>query len=250
MQKFDFKKATYSVSGLGQQTLDSALKLWKTKYPSYEHFRRAVIKVEALKEFGSFVQEMWEDIIPLTVEEAFSEKNAETRRIYFDCLGVERIFKAAKPVLLDRQVIKKKRHRWDDKNDPWLHEFEDEYNLYSIDPVNLFATSDMSKWQLERGATSKYIAVRCKCTSTQREYWIYVPEENTLTKGNIWDKKSEKKYDAIQAIAWTIRIDITNPERIYRQGDIIVAKESAESEVVKAYHLSKEQYLQLMYSET
>jgi hypothetical protein len=41
-----------------------------------------LIKVEALKEFGEFVQEMWIDIIPLTIEEAFTEKNAETRRVY------------------------------------------------------------------------------------------------------------------------------------------------------------------------
>ena len=250
MKQFDFKTASYSVSGIGNLTMSDAMKLWKTRYPSFEHFRKAVIKVDALKDFGAFVEEMWDSIVPITIQEAFSERNAERRRVYFDCIGVEKIFKNLNPKSLDKQVIKKKRHRWDEKNDPWVHEFEDEYELFSIDPKELYATSDLSDWQKQRQAT-KYVAVRCKCTSTQREYWIYVPEEEAICNGaRVWDDDKKKRYDAIKAIAWTIRIDITDPEKVFRQGDIIVAKESPTSKVVTPYHLNKDQYLQLMYSET
>ena len=250
MKQFDFKSASYSVSGIGNLTMTEAMKLWKTRYPSFEHFRKAVIKVDALKDFGAFVEEMWDSIVPITIQEAFSERNAERRRVYFDCIGVEKIFKNLNPKSLDKQVIKKKRHRWDEKNDPWVHEFEDEYELFSIDPQELYATSDLSEWQKQRQAT-KYVAVRCKCTSTQREYWIYVPEEEAICNGTrVWDDDKKKRYDAIKAIAWTIRIDITDPEKVFRQGDIIVAKESPTSKVVTPYHLNKDQYLQLMYSET
>ena len=250
MKQFDFKTASYSVSGIGNLTMSDAMKLWKTRFPSFEHFRKAVIKVDALKDFGAFVEEMWDSIVPITIQEAFSERNAERRRVYFDCIGVEKIFKNLNPKSLDKQVIKKKRHRWDEKNEPWTHEFEDEYELFSIDPKELYATSDLSDWQKQRQAT-KYVAVRCKCTSTQREYWIYVPEEEAICNGaRVWDDDKKKRYDAIKAIAWTIRIDITNPERVYRQGDIIVAMESGNSKKVTPYHLNKEQYLSLVYSET
>ena len=248
MKQFDFKTASYTVSGMPNMTLDQAMRLWKTKFPSYEHFRRAVIKSEALKDFGEFIQEMWDEITPISTKEAFEQKNAEMRRLYFDCIGVIELFKAANPKLLDKQVIKKKRMRWDEKNDPYEYEFEDLYELYSVDPNELYKDTDdqnVSRWR----ARSMYIAVRCWCTSTQREYWIYVPEEQALKEGyRQWDDK--KEYDAVKAIAWTIRIDIKNPEKIYRQGDIIIAKEGPNSTKTTPYHLSKEQYLSLMYSET
>ncbi len=74
---------------------------------------------------------------------------------------------------------------------------------------------------------------------------------NLAATGNNWTWGNDKNiYDAIRAIAWTVRIDITNPERIYRQGDIIVVKKSNKSVETREYHLDKNQYLQLMYSET
>ena len=74
MKQFDFKTASYSVSGIGNLTMSDAMKLWKTRFPSFEHFRKAVIKVDALKDFGAFVEEMWDSIVPITIQEAFSER--------------------------------------------------------------------------------------------------------------------------------------------------------------------------------
>jgi hypothetical protein len=77
---------------------------------------------------------------------------------------------------------------------------------------------------------------------------LYVNQE--AATGQRWWGDDSKKPDAIRAIAWTIRIDVTNPEKIYRQGDIIVVKKSKDSVETREYHLDKDQYLQLMYSET
>jgi hypothetical protein len=78
---------------------------------------------------------------------------------------------------------------------------------------------------------------------------LYVNNE-AATGQRWWGDRDSANYDAIRAIAWTVRIDITNPERIYRQGDIIVVKKSKDSVDTREYHLDKKQYLQLMYSET
>jgi len=159
---------------------------------------------------------------------------------------IESLFKALEPELLDRQVIKKKRTKWDDANDPIEYEFEDVYELYSIDGVKLF---EKDRWG---NLPNNVYAVRCWCTTTNREYWLYVPREAAL--GNRWwdtDESQRTKPDAIRAIAWTIRLDVQDPERIYRQGDIIVAKigkNTTENSFFR--HLEKDQYLQLMYSET
>ena len=251
MSKFDFRDVSYYIAGVQvSQGFDLCVRLWKTKYPSFEHYEREIIKASSyLKELSDFMKETWDSINPITVEEAMQESNIEMRRVFFDCIGVVKLFNSLQPTLLDKQVIKKKRRRWDENNDSYEYEFEDVYELYSIPPEKLFKGTDTR--MANRLENTKITAVRCWCTTTNREYWIYVPYEASLINDRaMWDSTVEEEPDAIKAIAWTIRIDISNPERIYRQGDIIVAKQSPNSMTVNPYHLSKDQYLELMYSET
>jgi len=239
----DFSNYTYNVNGTSKLSLTEALRLWKAKYPEFIDFKKDVITHPGLHEFGDFVREMWDSIEPVNVKEALSQTNTETRRLYFDCIGVRKLFAELEPELMDRQVIKKKRTRWDDNNDPYEYEFEDVYELYRIKGTKMF---DKNRWGQE---PNDVYAVRCWCTTTNREYWLYVNME--AATGHRWLSDIQKaQWDAIRAIAWTIRIDVTNPERIYRQGDIIVVKEGKDSKHSSTYHLDKEQYLQLMYSET
>jgi hypothetical protein len=240
----DFKKYSYTINNTGGFRLTEALQLWRTKYPDFQDFEKEVITHEGLKPFRDFVYEMWNDIQPVTVQNALEQANQEIRRTYFDCIGVQKLFQELAPELKDRQVIKKKRTRWDSKNDPWEHEFEDVYELYEMPGDKLFVKD---RWG---NSPDPVYAVRCWCTTTDREYWLYVPTR--AATGQNWVSRGQKAdYDAIRAIAWTIRIDVEDPERIYRQGDIIVVKykdETKETNVEK--HLTKEEYLQLMYSET
>ena len=237
-----FDKQTYIVEGYGGYKLSEALSLWKAKYPEYEDFKKDVIKHKSLEEFGKFVEECWDDIKPVTVQQALSLNNTEERRVYFNCIGVVKMFKELKPILRDRQVIKKKRTKWDDNNDPKEYKFEDVYELYEIQGKKLF---QKDQWGREPNSV---FAVRCWCTTTNREYWLYVSDEAAMGHSR-WETK--KHYDAISAIAWTIRLDVQNPERIYRQGDIIVAKIGVgTTERSFLRHISKEEYLNLMYSET
>lgn len=241
--KMDYAKATYTVCGYDGFALTEALRLWRTKFEDFKDFQREVTNHPALKDFENMVKEMWDSIDKYTVQDAFAQSNTEIRRVYFDCLGVNRLMAELQPKLMDSQVIKKKRTRWDAKNDPYVYEFEDLYELYQLDGDKLFPAD---QW---RRSANPVFAVRCKCTTTQREYWLYVPTE-AATGERWWREDAKYTYDAIRAIAWTIRLDVDNPEKIYRQGDIIVTKLSEKSKTVPAYHLNKDQYLQLMYSET
>ena len=239
----DYSKHKYIVNGRKGYDLTTALRLWKTKYQTdFRDFVRDVTPHESLFDFRDFVESMWADIIPVTVQEALSQTNTEDRRNYFDAIGVEKLFKELNPELKDRQVIKKKRTRWDNNNDPYEYEFEDIYELYRMPGEKLYAAD---RWGNKPNAV---YAVRCWCTTTNREYWLYVNKE--AATGSQWGTEDDSNYDAIRAIAWTVRINITNPERIYRQGDIIVAKLSSESKDTASYHIDKDQYLSLMYSET
>jgi hypothetical protein len=241
----DYSKQEYIVNSREGYDLSTALRLWKTKYETdFRDFVRDVTPHESLFDFRDFVESMWEDIVPVTVEEALQLPNVEDRRVYFDAIGVEKLFKQLNPKLRDKQTIKKKRTRWDDNNDPYEYEFEDVYELYEIPGEKLFVTD---RWGNQ---PRPVYAVRCWCTTTNREYWLYVPVEAATDGKGWWQVNEDSKYDAIGAIAWTIRIDVKNPERIYRQGDIVVVKQSEQSKPTDPYHLDKKQYLSLMYSET
>ena len=243
--KINYSQQTYIVNNREGFDLTTALRLWKTKYANdYRDFQKEVIIHESLTDFDQFVQECWDKITLVTVEEALLLENTEERRTYFDCIGIEKLFKSLEPTLLDKQTIKKKRTRWDDNFKEYTHEFEDVYELYEIEGKKLF---DKDRWGRE---PNPVYAVRCWCTTTNREYWLYVPVEAALG-GNWWN--TSNKPDAIRSIAWTVRVDVPeeNIEKIYRQGDIIVAKVKDKlHESITPYHLSKEKYLALMYSET
>jgi hypothetical protein len=247
----NYADQNYIVNGRSMFKLDTALRLWKTKYQDdYRDFQKAVIIHESLKDFDAFVQDCWDSIEPVTVEEALQIANTEERRVYFDAIGIEKLFKSLDPKLLDNQVLKKSRTRWDSDNKEYIHEFEDVYELYEIEGSKLF---DADRWG---NPPNPVYAVRCWCTTTNREYWLYVPREAALG-ANWWHSGDNKPTpDAIRAIAWTVRLDIPIGcvEKIYRQGDIIVAKLNKKSygteKSALPYHLSKENYLSLMYSET
>jgi hypothetical protein len=252
--KIDYAKQTYIVNGREGFDLSTALKLWKTKYQDdYRDFKKAVITHESLNDFEEFVSSMWPLIETVTIQDALIQENTEDRRVYFDAIGIEKLFKSLDPKLLDKQTIKKSRTRWDDEFNEYTHEFEDVYELYEI-PASKMFTKD--RWGNE--PRDHIYAVRCWCTTTNREYWLYVPRWAAL--GESWWSSSEgatkASADAIRAIAWTVRLDVPigHVDRIYRQGDIIVAKIKTEitEDTMSAlpYHLSKEDYLQLMYSET
>lgn len=240
----NYSRYKYTVNGRDGFDLTTALRLWKTKYETdFRDFEREVITHPALNDFRDFAKEMWNDIEPVTVEEALKLLNSEERRTYFDAIGVEKLFKQLNTKLLDKQVVKKKRTRWDDNNDKYEYEFEDVYELHEIPGEVLFG---LDRWG---NKPRPVYAVRCWCTTTNREYWLYVPN-NAALGDHFWDEE-RRKADAIRAIAWTIRLDVDKPERIYRQGDIIVVKYNpSEVNNTMEYHLTKDQYLELMYSET
>lgn len=239
----------YFVAGYGGFTLTEAMQLWKTKYrDDIRDFYKEVCNHPSMDELKEYITEMWDTIQEVSATQAFQQQNVEKRRAFFDAIGVAKLMETIKPTLLDRQTITKKRMGWDDDNKEVERVFEDVYELYLVPSEKLYSGVDQ-KWF--RGNEDAYV-VRCWCTTTNREYWIftdrrqfevhrYQPALGTYEKD---------KPDAIQGIAWTIRINVSEPERIYRQGDIIVVKHSDKSTTVEPYHLNKEQYLQLMYSET
>jgi len=216
---------------------EAAKMYWKRLHKDYDNFYNAVIGESAHPEmqmFGNLIKQEWDSIPHLTVQKAFEEKNIEVRRLYFRAIGVAEMFQELEPTLIDKQVLEKEGITWDAENNPVATKMRDEYELYEIQGAKLFP-EEKTSW---RTANATVFAVRCWCSTTGREYWIYVPR-------NIGERK-----DALEAIAWTVQLDITNPEYIYRQGDVILAKHSASSQSCRPYHLEAKDYVKLLKAES
>ena len=151
------------------------------------------------------VEERYPTIAPFTVREALKLENAEQRMVAFRCFEPEEIATNLKATRLDKKVISKTQIRWTKQLKPYEFKFEDTYELFKIDA----ATLGIKGW---RWNDPSIYFVKCNCPSTDRQYYLYVPES------------AARNRDAIEAIAWTMRIN--------------------------GQHLTKEQYLHLLYAET
>jgi len=229
-----FENYTFTVRNVRGVELDEALRLWKTVYSSFDEFLKNVIIYESLEEFGDYVSTVWSEVKPIEILEAFQQNNTEKRRLYFDIIGVDKIFEHVDPELIDMKEVVLNNRRWDASGNEYLQTGIDRYTLYKINGDTLFG-STISEWQRKN---SSVYAVKCTCTSTGRNYWLYVPRE-------VGEKES-----ALDAIAWTCRIGITNPKAIYRQGDIFIVAANPDSEPCTPYHLDYATYSSLIQSQT
>ena len=203
------------------------------------------------------LNDIWNDIKPMSFTEIAELSNVEHRRIGVLCLGLERLAEEVKPKLLDRQVIK--------KTTMWVmpdgtmkeHKFDDVYELFEVDG-EYFNKGQVNSW--EKAQNCHF--VKCKDTSTDRHYFIWVDLQSvystnfqrdgytSYSSGGIDDDK-KKKINAIHCIAWTIQTNIAygNIKQIVRQGDCIMIKPK-DRRVDKTRHLTEGEYRTLLVAES
>jgi hypothetical protein len=193
----------------------------------------------------------WNDITPLTFQEILKDlRNVEQRRIAINILGTERLMKEIEPQLVDRQVVTKTT-RWvvdEDTNERVERTYEDVYELYRV-PLEALGLENNGNWV--RNGFLYY--VKCKDTSTDREYMLWV-DESDVRRANDDLHWRDGQIDALHAIAWTIQTTYHKGDilSIVRQGDCVLVKpvEGARSSSWSQRHLSKEEYLTLMKDES
>ena len=195
------------------------------------------------------LNDIWNDIVPMTFKEIARLTNVEQRRIAINYMGIDKLVSQVKPKLLDRQVI--------DKTTTWITEngevetlnFKDTYELYEVKREVLLGEA------LWNGQGNFYY-VKFKDTSTDREYmiWVDIVDVWKTHTGSAWGVKVEE-INATQCIAWTIMTNVPkgNIEKIVRQGDCIMIKpkDKSISNVNNAQrHLTEEEYLSLLELES
>lgn len=237
--KINYKDISYTINRVPNFSFDSAMMIWKTKYSDHKEFKKEIAtEYPHLSDspdfvnFLDFIKEEWDNYDKLKVTDAFSVENIEQRRTLFNIIGVENIMKGVDPELIDKKTITRNNLVFDYDGNSKVETLEDIYTLYKIEASKLFDVSKLPSWR----RTNDIFVVKCKDASTEREYWIYVPNQAAENK------------DAIEAIAWTYSLkNEVYTEEIYRQGEVIISKHgNGKAEKVgwtPNYHMTKEEYL-------
>lgn len=195
------------------------------------------------------IKDVWNDIVPMTFAEIAQDiTNLEQRRVAINCLGIERIYKEVGPELVNKETISKTSTWINSKGDMETVNYDDTYELYKV---------SADKWA--SGSVSRVVDdvyfVKCKDTSTDREYFIWVDISGVKTTNFGWSARwNDTNITAIQAIAWTIQTDIPEGfiEKMIRQGDCILIKpKSTEfTKLGRLRHLTESEYRTLLVLES
>jgi hypothetical protein len=194
------------------------------------------------------LEDIWNDIEPLTFKEIAQFENLEQRRVAIVCLGLDKLVKEVKPKLLNSKTLSKQT-MWFENGELVTKKFKDTYELYEVSG-KYFSEGLKETW---RRVEDCYY-VKCKDTSTDREYLIWVDLNSVYrtNNGNGWDYE-KTKVNAIQCVAWTIQTDIEegNIEKIIRQGDCILIKpKSLTKGSGRVRHLTEKEYKELLVAES
>ena len=172
---------------------------------------------EQFKSLDSF----WNDIIPATFSDIAQLPNLEQRRIGIKALGLEKLISEVKPKLINSTTLKKSTTWVNENGTIESFEYNDTYELYEV-KGEVFSKGLESHQKMN---DCHYI--KCKDTSTDREYLIWVELQSVWDTNNPektgWQRPKNylKKVNSIMAIAWTITTDVPQGhiEDIIRQGD-------------------------------
>lgn len=195
------------------------------------------------------LSDIWNEIKPITFAEISGIKNLEERRVAFNSFGIDRLISEVNPTLISKETL--------NKTTTWVTEqgkletvnYEDTYELFSVESETLSA--GLNSWN--RVPACHF--VRCKDTSTDRQYLIWVDVASVYRTNNpkSWFSNENSTVSALEAIAWTIQTDVPKGEisEIVRQGDCIMILPTGEyTPLSTPRHLTVEEYKTLLVAES
>jgi len=194
------------------------------------------------------LEDIWNDIVPMSFKEIAKLPNLEQRRVGVLCLGLERLASEVQPKLLSKKTLKKST-TWVDVNGNFVTtKFNDTYELYEVSGE--YFNEGLQGWNKMENA----YFVKLKDTSTDRTYFIWVEPRSVYNTNNDnrWDFLIGK-VNAIQCIAWTIQTNVPQGsiEKIIRQGDCILIKPNGKYKPLdSARHLTEKEYKTLLVAES
>jgi hypothetical protein len=194
------------------------------------------------------LEDIWNDIVPMSFKEIAKLPNLEQRRVGVLCLGLERLASEVQPKLLSKKTLKKSTNWVDENGNLVTTKFNDTYELYEVSGE--YFNEGLQGWNKMENA----YFVKLKDTSTDRTYFIWVEPRSVYNTNNDnrWDFLIGK-VNAIQCIAWTIQTNVPQGsiEKIIRQGDCVLIKPNGKYKPLdSARHLTEKEYKELLVAES
>lgn len=197
------------------------------------------------------MEDIWDDIKPMTFREISEMENLENRRVGILCLGIERVIAEVDPTLVNSSTIEKTTTYINRKGELVTKKFSDTYELFKVDGNKFGETKD--RWSKMEDC----YFVKFKDTSTDREYMCWVNPLSVLSTNStnrVIQFSNPSEISPIQCIAWTFQTTVQkgNIEEIIRQGDCILVKpkDNGISLLENPRHLTEEEYLSLLVAES
>ena len=223
-----------------------------------------VLKLKYENSPFSDLEDIWNDIVPMTFQDiAIEFTNIEQRRVAINHLGLDRLKDEINPTLLSSETLEKETMWVNSDGELVVRHYTDIYELYKVDGTK-WATGVSSS----RGGNivNDVFYVKCKDTSTDREYFIWVDDIGVYLTNNTHDTNGRKldrfslsrqggvgdKINPIQCIAWTIQTDIEEGgiDYLIRQGDCILIKTKPKYNKGEVRHLTEKEYRELLRFES
>jgi hypothetical protein len=195
--------------------------------------------------------DFWNDIVPATFSDIAQLENLEQRRIGIASLGLDRLISEVNPTLLDSRTLNKSTTWVNENGELHTFDYDDTYELYQV-KGEVFSQG-LSEFQTM--ADSFY--VKCKDTSTDRQYLIWIEPQSVYrtNRDSGWYDRTNgyKELNAIECVAWTITTNVPKGkiEKILRQGDCIMIKPQGKYEpLTSPRHLTQVEYETLIVAES
>ncbi|MGB0870499.1 MAG: hypothetical protein ACPGSD_12960 [Flavobacteriales bacterium] len=223
-------------------SLKDYVKLLKMKHSSFKNYISREVDREwtcslnpDLKRIINRLEHLWSIEPAYSFEDIFKLKNQNVRRFSFNYVGVSDMMKALNATRVATDGIKVKYLEYDLEGHQKTVE---KHNVFETYQADLNQISDLKpQWS---HASNIAFAVKCWCTSTNKEHWLWIEEKY--------------KDEPLEAIASTFRIHenvIPHIKCLKRQGDVLICEMNKqiipEGLVVP---LTAEQYFNLLLAES
>lgn len=151
--------------------------------------------------FMTELEDMYDDVVPYTYNEAFAIENEPYKAKVFGSINITDMITSLghKRIATEgKQVTHKK--------------FDNEGNFLGTEEYDvIYEVHEVNGEKL--GLTENVFAIRCWCTTTDKEHWLWIEEQY--------------KNSPLEAVASTFRIHenlISNIKEIKRQGDVLLVE--------------------------
>jgi hypothetical protein len=218
-------------------TLIAILKMRHSSFQNFytREFERIWAKPhEKIQEIAAVIEKKWHSTPKFTFKDIFELTNRNLRRFSFLYIGVSEMMRALDAQRIAAKGIELNYFKYDSLGNkvPFT-----KHNIFEIYEASASKLQDLQTW---RRPNDKIYAVKCWCTSTNHEHWLWVEEQY--------------KKDPLAAIASTFRIHenvIPHIKCLKRQGDVLICEMKREvipSGAVRP--LTKKEYFGLLEVET